>query len=67
MCRIIGELMRGDIREVIAESELLVVGLADPRTVEALRRHVRADQMVLDVVSLPQREALPGVYEGLCW
>jgi len=63
----IGQLLRSNIEEVIAESELLVVGHSDARTFELLRQHVREDQIVIDLVNIPQREALPGSYIGLCW
>jgi GDP-mannose 6-dehydrogenase len=63
----IGSLMREDIESVIAESEVLVVGLSDAKIFEALARPVRADQLVLDLVNLPQRAALRGEVVGLCW
>jgi GDP-mannose 6-dehydrogenase len=63
----IGSLIRGDIESVIAGSDLLVVGLSDPRICEALARHVREDQLVLDLVNIPRREALRGKVVGLCW
>ena len=63
----IGSLMRGDIESVIGESDVLVVGLNDAKTFEALSRHVREDQLVLDLVNLPKPEALRGKVMGLCW
>jgi GDP-mannose 6-dehydrogenase len=63
----IGALMRREIEEVIRESELLVVGLHDAGTLEALARLVRDDQIVLDLVNLPDRAGLRGKYIGLCW
>ena len=63
----IGSLMRENIEAVIGESEVLVVGLSDKKSFEALARHVRADQIVFDLVNLPQREALRGKVIGLCW
>ena len=63
----IGSLMREDIESVIAESELLVVGLSDERTYDALRRLVREDQVVLDLVNIPQCQTLRGKLVGLCW
>jgi GDP-mannose 6-dehydrogenase len=63
----IGSLMRKDIESVIAASDVLVVGLSDPRIFEALKRHVREDQLVLDLVSIPRDEALRGKVMGLCW
>jgi GDP-mannose 6-dehydrogenase len=63
----IGSLMREDIESVIGESDVLVVGLSDKKIFEALARHVRADQLVLDLVNIPRREALRGKVTGLCW
>jgi GDP-mannose 6-dehydrogenase len=63
----IGSLMRGDIESVIAESELLIVGLSDARAFEALARQVRKDQIILDLVNIPERQTLESRYMGLCW
>ena len=63
----IGSLMREDIESVIGESDVLVVGLSDKKIFEALARHVRKDQLVLDLVNIPRREALRGKVMGLCW
>ena len=63
----IGSLMREDIESVISESDVLVVGLSDKKIFEALGRHVREDQLVLDLVNIPRREALRGKVVGLCW
>jgi GDP-mannose 6-dehydrogenase len=63
----IGSLLRADIAEVVAESELLVVGLNDSQTAAALKRHVRPDQIVLDLVKIPDANDLAGKYVGLCW
>jgi len=63
----IGSLMREDIADVVRESDILVVGLSDPGIFDALARHVRDDQLVLDLVNLPQRESLRGKIIGLCW
>ncbi len=63
----IGQLLRADIAAVIGESELLVVGLAGAAVADALARHARADQIVLDLVHLPNRSAIAARVEGLCW
>jgi len=63
----IGSLMREDIESVIGESDILVVGLSDKKIFEALARHVRKDQLVLDLANIPQREKLRGQVMGLCW
>ena len=63
----IGLLMRGEIETVIAESEVLVVGLSDPRVFEAVRKRTRADQIIVDLVNIPDRGAIAAQYVGLCW
>src|SRR5262245_15722068 len=63
----IGSLLRGDIEAVINESDVLIVGLNERRVFEALKRHVRKGQVVLDLVNVPERESLPATVEGLCW
>ncbi len=63
----LGALMRPELETVVAGSDVLVVGLNDRATVEALKRHARADQLVLDLVNIPDRTGLPGQYVGLSW
>jgi len=63
----IGSLMRERIENVIGESDILVVGLSDAKIFEALARHVREDQIIIDLVNIPQRHALHGKVTGLCW
>ncbi len=63
----IGSLMRVGLEDVVRESDLLVVALADQDTADSLARCVREDQLVLDLVRLPNRTALKCRYEGLCW
>lgn len=63
----IGEMLLADIAEVIAQSELLVVGLTGAEVSDALATHCRAEQLVLDVVNLPNKSAIPARTEGLCW
>jgi len=63
----IGNLIHSDLERVIAESEVLVVGLSDPRIFDVLKRSVRDDHVVVDLVNMPGRESLRGQYLGLCW
>jgi GDP-mannose 6-dehydrogenase len=63
----IGSLIRKDLREVIENADVLVVGLNDATTVEILRREVRADQVVIDLVGIPGHAMPRGEYAGLCW
>lgn len=63
----LGSLMNSDIEAVIAESDVLVVGLSDARIFSALAQHLREDQTVIDLVNIPQPEALRANVIGLCW
>jgi GDP-mannose 6-dehydrogenase len=63
----IAQVMRRDIEDVVAESDVLVVGLSDRLVFEAIRHHVRPDHVILDLVNIPDGKTLPGQYVGLCW
>ncbi len=63
----IGSLIRSDIAAVIAESDVLVVGLGNASVATALAEHVRPEQVVIDLARLPHRDRLRGQYQGLCW
>ena len=63
----IGSLLRPEIETVIEESDVLVVGLNGTRVVDALKRHVRKEHLVLDLINLAGRHELPGDVAGLCW
>jgi GDP-mannose 6-dehydrogenase len=63
----LGQLIRRDLDAVIADCDVLVVGLNDAQTVATLRDHVRAEQLVVDLVGIPGRGLPRGRYEGLCW
>jgi len=63
----IGSLMRGDLESVIDESDVLVVGLSEPRVLAAVRGRARASQIVVDLVSIPDRSEIAARYVGLCW
>jgi len=63
----IGQLLHRDIAEVIAGSDVLVVGMNDSATVTSLHEYARADQQIVDLVGLPRRPDLRAQYVGLCW
>lgn len=63
----IGKMLRADMEGVIDESEVLVVGLSDPAVYEMLASRAQPDQVVLDLVNLPNRETILARVEGLCW
>jgi len=63
----IGQLVRGDMAAVMAESEVLVVGLSTSEVAQSLARSLRPEQTVIDLVNLPDRGALPATVQGICW
>jgi GDP-mannose 6-dehydrogenase len=63
----IGALLSSDIGEVIRESDVVVAGQGGVDVVEALAVHCRSDQLILDLVRLPQAERLAATVDGLCW
>jgi GDP-mannose 6-dehydrogenase len=63
----IGLLMCAEAGPVIDESEVLVVGLRTPAILRELVARCREDQIIVDLVQLPNREELRGQYRGVCW
>ena len=63
----IGEMMRADLEGVIAESEVLVIGLSGSEVADTLARLCRPEQVLLDLVRLPNRLEIPARVDGLCW
>lgn len=63
----IGKLIHSDIGEVVSQSDVLIVSLSDASVFDALRSRVGRDQLVLDLVRMPDPEAWPCKVEGLCW
>ena len=63
----LSSLLCDTIDEVIAGSEVVVVGNAAPEFTEAVLK-CRADQIVVDLVRLPVQAALLAAdYRGICW
>jgi len=63
----IATLMCESIDEVLAESDVIVIGNKAPEFRAALER-LRPDQVVVDLVRItPDAGALNGQYQGLCW
>jgi len=51
----------------VREADVLVVASKTPEALAALQAHTRPDQLLLDVVGLPDREAHDAQYRGVCW
>ena len=63
----LGSLLCDDIGAMIDPSEVILVGLQQPALDAALQARVRADQYLIDLVNLPNRDLLRCGYEGACW
>ena len=63
----VGSLLHANIEDMIGPSEVILVGLQQSALNDALQAHVRPDQLVLDLVNLPNRDLLRCRYEGACW
>jgi len=63
----IGSLMRSNIGDVVADTDLLIVALNDSHTVELLEQHVREGQVLIDLVGIRDHKRLRAEYVGLCW
>jgi GDP-mannose 6-dehydrogenase len=63
----LSSLLCDTIEEVIADSEVLVIGNKAPEFAAALES-TRSDQIVIDLVRLPiSGQLLPAEYRGICW
>jgi GDP-mannose 6-dehydrogenase len=51
----------------IDDAQVLVVGLRTEAVLSALRAHCRSEQLILDMVNIPDRTILKGTYRGVCW
>ncbi len=63
----IGNLISDDLAEVVAESDVLVVGMSDAAILARLRGMVEARHTIVDLARLPDAGAWPCTVEGLCW
>jgi GDP-mannose 6-dehydrogenase len=63
----IGTLMCATLEEIVQDSDVIIVGLANADLTAQLTRLLRPEQLVLDLVRVPDREKLPGRYRGVCW
>lgn len=63
----LGDLLTADLERIVAESEVLVVGMNDRATLEKLRGKVRPGQLIVDLVNVGERAGLGADVQGLCW
>jgi len=63
----IGSLIRADLREVVAASEVLVVSASSDVVVEKVHEIVKSHHLVIDLANVKGRYKWPCAVEGLCW
>jgi GDP-mannose 6-dehydrogenase len=63
----VGSLLCPTIEEMLEPSDVILVGLNQAALNEQLQAQVRPDQLVIDLVNLPNRDLLRSQYEGACW
>lgn len=60
-------LMCADMASMIDPSEVILVGLQQTALNDSLQARVRPEQLIIDLVNLPNRDLLRCRYEGICW
>jgi GDP-mannose 6-dehydrogenase len=63
----VGSLLCPKIEQMIEPSDVILVGLQQSALNEQLQALVRPDQLLIDLVNLPNRDLLRCKYEGACW
>jgi hypothetical protein len=64
----IGSILSGDLEAVLLGAEVVIIGNKAASKAE-LGSHLRAEQIVIDLVNLDKARRPAGVanYEGICW
>jgi GDP-mannose 6-dehydrogenase len=62
----IGALLQTFVEPVMEESDVLVIGTSNPKTVDSVKRLARADQIIIDLAGI-ERDGLAAQYIGLSW
>jgi GDP-mannose 6-dehydrogenase len=63
----IASLMTTELDQLVKESDVLVVAMKNASVLDALERHTRPDQILLDIAGLPDPTAQRASYQGVCW
>jgi hypothetical protein len=59
--------MSDDLGTVVGSSDIVIVGMADRDLLAEMRQYTRPEQLILDLVNMPERAGLRGRYRGICW
>ncbi|MFT6915441.1 MAG: GDP-mannose 6-dehydrogenase [Motiliproteus sp.] len=63
----IGELMTSQLDSMIEQADIIIVGQHHPYAIDRLAHCSRPDQLILDLINLPDLRSLPAQYQGLSW
>jgi GDP-mannose 6-dehydrogenase len=63
----IASLMTSELDQLVGDCDVLVVAMKNASVLDALERHTRADQILLDIAGLPDPTAQRALYQGVCW
>jgi len=63
----IASLMTKNCESLVEKAEVLIVGLSDKAIMDVLVQATRDDQIILDLVNIPQKDRIRGKYQGVCW
>jgi GDP-mannose 6-dehydrogenase len=63
----IASMMTTELEQLVRGSDVLVVAMKNASVLDALERHTRPDQVLLDIVGLPDPTAQRAAYQGVCW
>lgn len=63
----ISSLMVNSCEEIVEHAEVLIVGIIDDEIKKVLSDSTKNEQIILDLVSLNNKDDLKGTYTGVCW
>jgi GDP-mannose 6-dehydrogenase len=63
----IARLMSDSLEDLVASSEVLIVGLNDAETIRKVRQFATDSHVIIDLVRMPDNKQQRGRYEGVCW
>jgi GDP-mannose 6-dehydrogenase len=62
----ISKLMLGNIDDIVAHAETIIIGNNDPEFHDIAQR-IRQDQTIVDLVRIPNFQDNGCIYDGICW
>jgi GDP-mannose 6-dehydrogenase len=63
----LGSLLCANLDEVVAASDVLVIGMNDRATLDFLETHLTPDKILIDLARIPSERKFDAQVTGLCW